>query len=137
MTPDAKLRMDVYREGQLAFNAGTECPYRDWRAGTWVKGRAAAEAYHAEGVAVPPTPPQDDSDPAAWKRRAESAEAELSRLRAQEPLTAQQLDALIEGHVGGSELADGEYSAMVMFAAAVERAHGIYAATPRAVKKKT
>jgi hypothetical protein len=32
------------------------------------------------------------------------------------PLTAQQLDKLIEAH---------EYSAMVMFAAAVERAHGI------------
>jgi hypothetical protein len=43
----------------------------------------------------------------------------------QEPLTAQQLDALIEGYVGGAELADGEYASMVMFAAAVERAHGI------------
>lgn len=42
-----------------------------------------------------------------------------------QPLTAQQLDKLIEAHVGGAELADGEYSAMVMFAAAVERAHGI------------
>lgn len=40
-------------------------------------------------------------------------------------LTAQQLDALIQAHVGGSELQDGEYSAMVIFAAAVERAHGI------------
>lgn len=44
---------------------------------------------------------------------------------AKKPLTAQQLDRLIEAHVGGAELADGEYSAMVMFAAAVERAHGI------------
>jgi len=44
---------------------------------------------------------------------------------ARKPLTAQQLDKLIEAHVGGSELTDGEYSAMVMFAAAVERAHGI------------
>jgi hypothetical protein len=46
----------------------------------------------------------------------------------QEPtvaLTAQQLDALIERHVGGNELNDGEYSSMVIFAAAVERAHGI------------
>ncbi len=41
------------------------------------------------------------------------------------PLAAQQLDKLIEAHVGGAELTDGEYSAMVMFAAAVERAHGI------------
>jgi hypothetical protein len=41
------------------------------------------------------------------------------------PLTAQQLDKLIEAHAGGAELTDGEYSAMVMFAAAVERAHGI------------
>lgn len=44
---------------------------------------------------------------------------------AKKPLTAQQLDKLIEAHVGGAELKDGEYSAMVMFAAAVERAHGI------------
>lgn len=44
---------------------------------------------------------------------------------AKKPLTAQQLDKLIEAHVGGAELADSEYSAMVMFAAAVERAHGI------------
>jgi hypothetical protein len=41
------------------------------------------------------------------------------------PLTAQRLDKLIEAHVGGAEIADGEYSAMVIFAAAVERAHGI------------
>lgn len=41
------------------------------------------------------------------------------------PLTAQQLDKLIEAHVGGNELNDGEYGSMVMFAAAVERAHGI------------
>ena len=46
---------------------------------------------------------------------------------AKKPLTAQQLDKLIEAHVGGSDLADGEYSAMVMFAAAVEQAHGIVA----------
>lgn len=46
-------------------------------------------------------------------------------LKARTPLTAQGLDNLIEAHVGGAELADGEYSAMVLFAAAVERAHGI------------
>ncbi len=50
----------------------------------------------------------------------------LAAIRAlKTPLTAQQLDKLIEAHVGGAELADGEYSAMVLFAAAVERAHGI------------
>jgi hypothetical protein len=54
----------------------------------------------------------------------EAVAAERERC-ARKPLTAQQLDKLIEAHVGGSELTDGEYSAMVMFAAAVERAHGI------------
>lgn len=54
MTPDAKLRMDVYQEGQRAFNAGTTCPYTDWRAGTWEKGRKAAEAYH--DAVFDPTP---------------------------------------------------------------------------------
>lgn len=54
----------------------------------------------------------------------------------QEPLTAQQPDALIERHCGGTELSDGEYRAMVLFAASVERAHGIgtdrpYAETAR------
>jgi hypothetical protein len=53
-------------------------------------------------------------------------------VQAPQPLTAQQLDKLIEAHVGGAELADGEYSAMVMFAAAVERAHGIGARAPQA-----
>lgn len=57
------------------------------------------------------------------------------------PLTAQQLDKLIEAHVGGAELADGEYSSMVLFAAAVERAHGIgpnvlSAAPPENLPKK-
>lgn len=42
-----------------------------------------------------------------------------------QPLTAQQLDALIESHCGGTEIDDGQYSAMVIFAASVERAHGI------------
>lgn len=54
------------------------------------------------------------------------SEAAAERERcARKPMTAQELDKLIEAHVGGSELADGEYSSMVMFAAAVERAHGI------------
>ena len=55
MTPDAKLRMDVYQEGQRAFNAETSCPYTDWRAGTWEKGRAAAEA-HSRRPLDEPTP---------------------------------------------------------------------------------
>lgn len=55
----------------------------------------------------------------------------LAAIRAlKTPLTAQQLDKLIAAHVGGAELADGEYSAMVMFATAVERAHGIGAPQP-------
>lgn len=45
MSPDAKLRMDVYQEGQRAANTRAVCPYTDWRAGTWEKGRAAAQAY--------------------------------------------------------------------------------------------
>lgn len=45
MSPDAMQRMKVYQEGQRAFNSGQECPYSDWRAGTWEKGRAAAEKY--------------------------------------------------------------------------------------------
>lgn len=54
-----------------------------------------------------------------------AVEAEVRERFAKKPLTAQQLDKLIEAHVGGAELADGEYSAMALFAAAVERAHGI------------
>ena len=65
--------------------------------------------------------------------------AEMDRLRAEvealrKPLTSQQLDALIEAHVGGSELTDSEYSSMVMFAAVVERAHGIDAAMAKEQK---
>jgi hypothetical protein len=52
MTPDAKLRMDVYQEGQRAFNSGAVCPYTDWRAKTWAKGRAAAEAYSQQALPV-------------------------------------------------------------------------------------
>jgi hypothetical protein len=51
--------------------------------------------------------------------------ADAGRMETRKPLTAQQLDKLIEAHAGGAELTDGEYSAMLMFAAAVERAHGI------------
>ena len=48
MKPDAELRMMVYQEGQRAFNAGIPCPYADWRAGTWEKGRLAAQKYAQE-----------------------------------------------------------------------------------------
>lgn len=44
MSPDAKLRMDVYQEGQRAFNSGAGCPYTDWRLRTWLKGYDAAKA---------------------------------------------------------------------------------------------
>lgn len=54
----------------------------------------------------------------AWQR-------EQGESCARKPLAAQQLDALIERWVGGVELGDGEYGSMVMFAAAVEREHGI------------
>lgn len=47
MTPDAKLRMDVYQEGQRAFSSGAICPYTDWRAKTWEKGRAASKEWYA------------------------------------------------------------------------------------------
>lgn len=57
----------------------------------------------------------------AWRS---SLAAERERC-AKKPLTAQQLDKLIEAHVGGGEIDDNEYYAMVLFAAAVERAHGI------------
>lgn len=45
MTPDAKLRQDVYQEGQRAAGNGQRCPYTDWRAKTWHKGFEAAKAY--------------------------------------------------------------------------------------------
>lgn len=83
---------------------------------------------------------QDDADPnAPWLTEAhmlctdqgiaaghitERLRALREKLAAQSTkrLTAERLDKLIQAHVGGAELADGEYSAMVTFAAAVERA---------------
>lgn len=53
----AHLRMTVYQEGQRAFNAGTACPYTDWRAGTWAKGHEAARKYHEEPFREPETVP--------------------------------------------------------------------------------
>ena len=46
MNPDAKLRMEVFQEGQRAARAGTPCPYTDWRANTWAKGLAAAKTHY-------------------------------------------------------------------------------------------
>ena len=49
MTPQAKLRFDVFREGQIAYGAQTPCPYavKDWRSGTWQKGYDSAKAYYS------------------------------------------------------------------------------------------
>lgn len=52
MAPDAALRMAVYQEGQRSFNSGAPCPYVDWRAKTWAKGRAAAVEYFTRVAAV-------------------------------------------------------------------------------------
>lgn len=54
MSPDAKLRMDVYQEGQRAYRSGAPCPYSDWRAKTWAKGRADAQAYFTDTRLPPP-----------------------------------------------------------------------------------
>lgn len=59
MTPAAKLRMEVYQEGQRAYGAGTECPYTDWRAKTWAKGYTAAKEWHADVRAEYRVPPQE------------------------------------------------------------------------------
>jgi hypothetical protein len=49
MTPAAKTRMLVYQEGQRsAHDESAVCPYTDWRALTWLKGRTAALEYFAE-----------------------------------------------------------------------------------------
>ena len=49
----AQQRFQVFREGQLAFNSGAGCPYVDWRAGTWAKGREAAKKYHEDFLRKP------------------------------------------------------------------------------------
>lgn len=48
--PDAEQRLKVFREGQIAFRSGAECPYNDWRFSTWHKGWAAAKAYYTAPV---------------------------------------------------------------------------------------
>lgn len=56
MTPDAQLRMDVYREGQIAYGRRTACPYTDWRAKTWQKGYNTAAVYNTPVIADPAEP---------------------------------------------------------------------------------
>lgn len=53
MDAAAKLRMDVYQEGQRAYTSGVVCPYNDWREGTWKKGCADAEKFYEPLAAVP------------------------------------------------------------------------------------
>lgn len=50
MSPDAKRRMEVYQEGQRAFNGNRPCPYHvaDWRNKTWRKGLNAAREHYAD-----------------------------------------------------------------------------------------
>ena len=57
MTPDAKLRMDVFREGQIAYGTRDACPYTDWRAKTWQKGHDSAKAYFSDMHAAFDTQP--------------------------------------------------------------------------------
>ena len=113
-------------------------PADEGRLETPVRPCAWAHRYSPRGLLHTPRDNQQDAEDdaaivggsahavALYDERAldEAVAAERERC-ARKPLTAQQLDKLIEAHVGGSELTDGEYSAMVMFAAAVERAHGI------------
>lgn len=88
----------------------------------WAKASGTHFAARSAGLQTTDTVSRDDL--LQLMRAVEAAERERC---ARKPLTAQELDKLIEAHVGGAELADGEYSAMVLFAAAVERAHGIEA----------
>lgn len=46
MKADARIRMDVYQEGQRS-SGDALCPYApgDWRASTWRKGREDAQKY--------------------------------------------------------------------------------------------
>lgn len=56
MTPDAKLRMEVYQQGQRAYRSGAPCPYSDWKAKTWEKGRQAAREYWERVLSRIPEP---------------------------------------------------------------------------------
>lgn len=46
--------MPAWAEGQRAYRSGAPCPYTDWRAATWAKGRAAAQEHYS----VPAEPEQ-------------------------------------------------------------------------------
>lgn len=63
MSPDALLRMNVYQEGQRAYRSGAHCPYTDWRAKTWAKGRAAAEEYFSTLVRQEESKPESTPCP--------------------------------------------------------------------------
>jgi hypothetical protein len=73
MTPDARIRMEVYQEGQRAFNSGAPCPYVDWRAGTWRKGWQAAcghnEALRMAFDQIAAAPVVEEIKSAGWTIR--------------------------------------------------------------------
>lgn len=87
MSPDARLRMEVYQEGQRAFDWKLACPYAslDWRAGTWQKGFNAAKAHYFAQLQPGPEPvkPPSDADRiAALERRVAELEQHIQRLDA-------------------------------------------------------
>jgi hypothetical protein len=71
MTPDAQRRFDVYREGQLAYRSGAQCPYTDWRYGTWAKGWKAAQEY-VQSLETAPALPAETLDESIVKAARES-----------------------------------------------------------------
>lgn len=80
MTPDAKLRMEVYQEGQRAFTSKAPCLYTDWRRDTWYRGFTAAMTYHAAQVAAdeaPVFPPPTEMKSAGWTIRRAGTRIEI------------------------------------------------------------
>ena len=73
MTPAAAERMYVYQEGQRAAAIDGDCPYSDWRVGTWAKGFAAARQHYWEQAAAgarkstPEVERPGSSLPVAWR----------------------------------------------------------------------
>lgn len=89
MTPQAKLRMLTFQEGQRAHLQGTPCPYTapgDWRAGTWEKGRAAAKAHYESLTRHAVEYPEDKKERAAadWRRATTEERLELLLARVEE-----------------------------------------------------